>query len=293
MEDEIKRLQDYYPEKEKFRTQKENTLHNAGGFYKGRKMILIAFESNAFPLPKQYSSENVDDWKEDDEMDSTHIIPDETDELLASVEHRKTKTEEEKVFEKVVKKEYHTIDELDELLFKIKGCLDSDLIIKHFNYNTLREMLESLDNTKSTYKNGIKVSLIRSGLRDLKNEIKQMSKNEIKSERPDVIVNLVEKILDFNEQPDTFYTLEELPRNIVPELESEESAAERRNQRGQGLKILTSEQMIWRLPISLAQLKAENNSQKLKNEIRQLLYSLCRSRKLSKSIYKHLINTII
>ena len=48
------------------------------------------------------------------------------------------------------------------------------------------------------------------------------------------------------------------------------------NQLGQGLKILTPNQMLSRLPISLAQLKAGNNSEKLKNEIRQLLYSLCR-----------------
>ena len=43
-----------------------------------------------------------------------------------------------------------------------------------------------------------------------------------------------------------------------------------------GLKILTSGQMLSKLPISLAPLKAGNNSEKLKNEIRQLLYSLCR-----------------
>ena len=60
----------------------------------------------------------------------------------------------------------------------------------------------------------------------------------------------------------------------MPELESEESAAKRRNQRGQGLKILTPNQMLSRLPITLAQLKAGNNSQKLINEVRQLLYFL-------------------
>ena len=50
--------------------------------------------------------------------------------------------------------------------------------------------------------------------------------------------------------------------------------------------------MLSRLPISLAQLKAGNNSQKLKNEIRQLLYSLYRSKKLTKQRYKSLINPI-
>ena len=48
--------------------------------------------------------------------------------------------------------------------------------------------------------------------------------------------------------------------------------------------------MFNRLPISLIQLEARNNSEKLKNEIRQLLYSLYRSKKLSKTIYKHLMN---
>ena len=50
--------------------------------------------------------------------------------------------------------------------------------------------------------------------------------------------------------------------------------------------------MLSRLPISLAQLKAANNSQKLRDEIRQLLYSSYRSKKLSKTIYKHLMNVI-
>ena len=153
-------------------------------------------------------------------------------------------------------------------------------------------MLEGLDNKKGIYKNGVKVSLIKSGLRDLKNEITQMSKNEIKSERPDVIINLVEKIIDFNEQSGIFYTAEKSPRNIMSDLESEESGAQKRNRKGRGLKRLTQQQMLSRLPISLAQLKAGNNSEKHKNEIRQLLYSFYRSKKLSKTIYNNLINAI-
>ena len=57
---------------------------------------------------------------------------------------------------------------------------------------------------------------------------------------------------------------EQLDTTDIPELESEEST----EQRGQGLKILTPNQMLSRLPISLAQLKAGNNSEKLRNEIR-------------------------
>ena len=62
----------------------------------------------------------------------------------------------------------------------------------------------------------------------------------------------------------------------MPDLESDESAEQRRSQSTKGLKILTPNHMLRRLPIWLAQLKAGNNSKKFKNEIRQLLYSLYR-----------------
>ena len=80
--------------------------------------------------------------------------------------------------------------------------------------------------------------MINSGLKDLKEEITNMSEEE-KKKKPNEIVNVVEDILEFNRQ-----------------------------QYGQGLKILTPNQMLSRLPNTLAQLKAGNNSEKLKNEIR-------------------------
>ena len=69
-----------------------------------------------------------------------------------------------------------------------------------------------------------------------------MSQEERKIEKPDKIVKIVEEIIKFNKQ----------------------------TQQGRGLTILTPSQMLSRLPITLAQLKAGNNSEKLKNEIRQL-----------------------
>ena len=64
------------------------------------------------------------------------------------------------------------------------------------------------------------------------------------------------------------------------------------SQSGKGLKMLTPQQVFTRLPIPLAQIKAGNNSQKLKHEIIQLLYSLYISKKISKTVYKNLIATI-
>ena len=89
-----------------------------------------------------------------------------------------------------------------------------------------------------------------------------MSENEIRNKRLNLLANFIEEVLIGDRMND-----------MLP-LESEEEAAQR--QQEQGLKILTPQQMITRLPILLAQLKAGNNSQKLKNEVIQLLYHLYR-----------------
>ena len=59
--------------------------------------------------------------------------------------------------------------------------------------------------------------------------------------------------------------------------------------KGTGLKILTPKQMLQRLPIALAQVKAGNNSEKLLNEIRQIVYSLYQSKKITKKVYNNII----
>ena len=123
-----------------------------------------------------------------------------------------------------------------------------------------------LHKTKSTIKNKNLVNAVKSGLRDLKKEIKEISEDKIENEKLDEIVNLVEKILEFNNQ--------------------------NQNQEGNGLKIRIPKEMRTRLRITLAQLKAGNNSEKLTHEIRPLLYTLHRSKNLPKTIYNNLINTI-
>ena len=65
-----------------------------------------------------------------------------------------------------------------------------------------------------------------------------------------------------------------------------------KSKKGEGLKILTNKQMLNRLPILLAQIQAGNNSKSLKNELRQILYSLYRSKVLTKTVYNDLIKSI-
>ena len=118
-------------------------------------------------------------------------------------------------------------------------------------------MFKSIYQTNDKEKNNKLVDVIISGLKDLFKEEKEI-------EDPELIVEIVEEILKFNKQ----------------------------KQEGQGIKILTPNQMLSRLPISLAQLQAGNNSEKLKNEIRQLLYSLYRSKNMTKQVYNNLIKHI-
>ena len=65
-----------------------------------------------------------------------------------------------------------------------------------------------------------------------------------------------------------------------------------KEQEGTGLKILTPNQMLKRLPIAPAQIKADNNSESLLNEIRQIAYSLYRSKEITKKVYNDIIKSI-
>ena len=72
-----------------------------------------------------------------------------------------------------------------------------------------------------------------------------------------------------------------MPRNIYES-----------KQKGTGVKILAPKQMLKRLPIAIAQIKACNNSESLLNEVRQIVYSLCRSKEITKKVYNNIIKPI-
>ena len=117
-------------------------------------------------------------------------------------------------------------------------------------------MWKKLSETKGAV-NGVWVDSIKKVLGKLQRIIIYTPKDDAdKIKENEKIIDVAEKILEFNSKI----------------------------QLGQGLTILTPNQMLNRLPISLAQLNAGNNSEKLKNEIRQILYSLYRSKKLTKKI---------
>ena len=61
---------------------------------------------------------------------------------------------------------------------------------------------------------------------------------------------------------------------------------------GRGIKILTSKQVLQRLPIALAKVKAANTSENLLNEIRETIYFLYRANEIGKIVYDIIMNSI-
>ena len=144
--------------------------------------------------------------------------------------------------------------------------INNELFKAYFtDYQSPSSMYKKLSKTENTEINKTRADLIKKVLTKLKRIIENTPKDDAaKIEENEKIIDVVERILELN--------------NKI--------------QSGEGLKILTPSQMPSKLPITLAQLKAGNNSEKLKNEIRQLLYSLYRSKKLTKQLYKSLVDII-
>ena len=142
--------------------------------------------------------------------------------------------------------------------------INNELPKEYFsNYQSPSDMFKKLREAKGEW-NEERVFLIREMLNKMKKTIKNVPENrKFMIKKNEKIINIVEHILYFNQL----------------------------DQSGKGLSILTPNQMLSRLPFTLAQLKAGNNSEKLKkNEIRHLLYSFYRSKKLTKQLYKSLMD---
>ena len=133
-------------------------------------------------------------------------------------------------------------NKLNELIAKNDRIIDRDLFKRYFGYDSLSDMQADLYETRNISANETKVNLIKDKLDIFKKSVNNnMSMNKVNIEKPFKIVDTILKIFKLN----------------------------KKYQEGEGLKILTTQQMLSRPPISLTQLKAGNNSEKL-------LYSLYR-----------------
>ena len=193
-------LNNYTAKDKKYIEAKNSLINNAKKFYKRREKIIKGFKEKIFPI------------KSDAE------------------------TEQQRTSKKSTKADVNTFSEC---VIKKETGINRESFKNYFHSQIPSALLKDLYKRNGPKKNNGIVNLIRSELKDLQEEIKNMSQGEIKDEKPDEIVEIVEEILKFNKQ----------------------------KQSGQRLKILASSQMLSRLATSLAELKAGNNCEKLKNEI--------------------------
>ena len=127
--------------------------------------------------------------------------------------------------------------------------ISPELFKRYCKYLSPSDMYKALNETESLEENKAQVNTIENRLTNLMKILESRSTSDMnKIKNRNQILEIVEHIFYFNKL----------------------------NQAGQGLEIPTSNQILGRLPVSLAQLQAGNNSEKLKNEIRQLSYSLYR-----------------
>ena len=130
--------------------------------------------------------------------------------------------------------------------------IDCNLFKNYFDFSVPSVLVKKSYKTKNKKENDELIEKIKNRWNDLSDEIKKMSEDEKETEKPDKILEIVEEILIFSR--------------------------ENQKQQGLGLKILTSNQMLSRLQITLAQLKPGNNTENLKMKLDNY-YILCTDQK--------------
>ena len=152
---------------------------------------------------------------------------------------------------------------------------------KIYNFSELTDPLTFLDEIKKGKMSLEEAKNYQQNYLDYLNIIRKGNKN---SEQKNTLANIN---VHFNARNNAIKFIEDYGSMI---LEAKRLAKE--EQEGTGLKILTPNQMLKRLPIALAQINAGNNSESILNEIRQIVYSLYRSKEITKKVYNNIINSI-
>ena len=151
---------------------------------------------------------------------------------------------------------------------------------KTYDFSTLKDPISLLEEIK---KGTITLQEAKNTQQDYLNYLNIIRKGNRNAEQKKTLANI--NIL-FNSRNNAIKFIEDYGSMI---LDTKKLAKE---QEGTGLKILTPNQMLQRLPIALVQIKAGNNSESLLNEIRQIVYSLYRSKEITKKVYNNIINSI-
>ena len=193
-------------------------------------------------------------------------------------------------------------DQTNDLINKISDMKNKDKKNKHID-SGIDKFLDKYENRNiyisyNKNKNKIKINTeeITKSLKKLHNKLINFSEF---NEEYNKFMNDVKGFEDYKaeKQPGSVSTNQKKMRRYVKSLKDivdfyNFQSVNAMSKKGEGLKILTNKQMLNRLPTLLAQTEAGNNSNKLKNETRQILYSLYRSEALTKTVYNKLIKSI-
>ena len=151
--------------------------------------------------------------------------------------------------------------------------------VSFYEYKDSKELFNAIKN------NQIKFSEVKNKQNEFLNKLSNIKIGKKTPEQKEVINNL-EKFYNSREEVINFF------RDYIEKLSNANYDAKQNETKGTGLKILAPKQMLQRLPIALAQVKAGNNFESLLNEIRQIVYSLYQSKQITKEVYNNITKSI-
>ena len=151
--------------------------------------------------------------------------------------------------------------------------------VSFYEYKDSKELFNAIKN------NQIKFSEVKNKQNEFLNKLSNIKIGKKTLEQKEVINNL-EKFYNSREEVINFF------RDYIEMLSDANYDAKQNETEGKGLKILTPKQMLQRLAIALAQVKAGNNSESLLNEIKQIVYSLYQPKQITKEVYNNIIKSI-
>ena len=170
----------------------------------------------------------------------------------------------------------HDSVDYNNLKFKYVG---PTRVISFYEYMDSKELFNAIKN------NQIKFSEVKNKQNEFLNKLSniKIGKKTIKQKET---INNLEKFYNSREEVINFF------RDYIEMLSDANYDSKQNETKGKGLKILTPKQMLQRLPIALAQVKAGNNLESLLNEIRQIVYSLYQPKQITKRVCNHIIESI-
>ena len=176
---------------------------------------------------------------------------------------------------KIMSELYDSVD-YNNLKFEYVGPTKD---VSFYEYKDSKELFNAIKN------NQIKFSEVKNKQNEFLNKLNniKIGKKTIKQKET---INNLEKFYNSREEVINFF------RDYIEMLSDANYNAKQNETKGKGLKILTPKQMLQRLPIALAQVKAGNNSESLLNEIRQIVYSLYQSKQITKKVCNNIIKSI-